>query len=900
MSDFLITFRPTRPKAQRALAALSTVLMLTTLLVGAQSSTANASTSATDATIATQQMPSTSIASTTAANFVKTAVNPSQFKPGNIISDANFYNGDAMSEAEIQSFLSAMIGNCNNSLCLNILTQDTYSRAADRNICNAYAGAANESAARVIYKVQKACGISAKVILVTLQKEMALVTSKGPSQWAVDHALGYACPDTAPCDSTKSGFYNQIYLAAWQFKRYSTPTPWGSYQPGWRNIQFHPNTSCGSSSVYIENNATAALYNYTPYQPTAGAVAAYPGAAPPCGSYGNRNFWFFYNNWFGPSAYFDGAGKIAAAYQAAGGPTGSLGEVVSPRACSGSATSCYQEYENGMIGWTYAAGAYPVLGDAYVKYVASGGISGPLKYPVGSEVAISGPNGDGHSQAFQGGQILRSVGGTFLLRTQMLNELAKHQWVRGALGWPVADQLCASSSTCAQQFQHGVIGSTSSSALFAVMGVTGQKYIASGGTAGPLGYPAGEETVIESPNGDGFSQAFQGGQIVRTNDTPIVLRAAMLAKLAQHGWVRGPLGWPTADQECVSSGECAQVFQHGAIVAVSANMHHVVMGSNGDKYIASGGTAGPLGYPAGAETAIESPNGNGFSQAFRGGQILRSSAGTFIISTTMLTELAKYGWVRGSVGWPTAEQVCDSVGCSQTFQNATIVIPNSGAAYVVDTGPIGTKYTASGGVAGPMGIPAGVVVPIASPNGAGFSQAFAGGQILHSASGTYLLRTAMLTELAKHGWVRGALGWPTADQSCDSTGCSQNFQNGKIVAPTSGPAYVVDNSPIGVKYAATGGSSGPLGAPTGDTVPIVGPNGDGFSRAFQGGQILSSETGTYVLRAAMLTELAKYGWVRGSLGWPTADQVCAGADCTQNFQHGQIRITPSGVVVTHS
>ena len=223
----------------------------------------------------------------------------SNFDAGNIISDGNFYDGNAMSEAEIQAFLDAKIGTCNNSLCLNILTQNTYSRPADRTVCAAYTGADGEPASRLIFKVQQACGISAKVLLVTLQKEMGLITNKAPRQGQLNAAMGYGCPDTSPCDNDQAGFYNQIYRAAWQFKRYSTPDQWGYYQPGWKTIKFHPNSDCGSSSILIKNNATAALYNYTPYQPTAGAIAAYPGVAPPCGSYGNRNFWFYYSNWFG-------------------------------------------------------------------------------------------------------------------------------------------------------------------------------------------------------------------------------------------------------------------------------------------------------------------------------------------------------------------------------------------------------------------------------------------------------------------------------------------------------------------------------------------------------------------------------------------------------------------------
>ena len=47
--------------------------------------------------------------------------------------------------------------------------------------------------------------------------------------------------------------------------------------------------NCGTSSVYIQNQATAGLYNYTPYQPNAAALANLYGTGDSCSAYGNRN-----------------------------------------------------------------------------------------------------------------------------------------------------------------------------------------------------------------------------------------------------------------------------------------------------------------------------------------------------------------------------------------------------------------------------------------------------------------------------------------------------------------------------------------------------------------------------------------------------------------------------------
>ncbi|MBC7404826.1 MAG: hypothetical protein H7252_03970 [Cytophaga sp.] len=49
----------------------------------------------------------------------------------------------------------------------------------------------------------------------------------------------------------------------------------------------------------MENQATAGLYNYTPYQPNTAALANLYGTGDSCSAYGNRNFWRMFYDWFG-------------------------------------------------------------------------------------------------------------------------------------------------------------------------------------------------------------------------------------------------------------------------------------------------------------------------------------------------------------------------------------------------------------------------------------------------------------------------------------------------------------------------------------------------------------------------------------------------------------------------
>lgn len=236
---------------------------------------------------------------------VKTAV-ASGFDPGYIISDYNFYNGGAMTASAVQTFLNSKVPSCTPGYtCLKDYSVSTTSRAADA-MCSAYTGGANETAATIIYKVGVACGISQKVLLVLLEKEQSLVSDDWPTTGQYMKATGFACPDTAACDTQYYGFYNQVYMAAWQYKRYGNP-PGTSNSFTWypvgqtTAVRYNPNAACGSAPVLIRNAATAALYYYTPYQPNAAALANLYGTGDACSAYGNRNFWRLYTDWFGPT-----------------------------------------------------------------------------------------------------------------------------------------------------------------------------------------------------------------------------------------------------------------------------------------------------------------------------------------------------------------------------------------------------------------------------------------------------------------------------------------------------------------------------------------------------------------------------------------------------------------------
>ncbi|HYH75591.1 MAG TPA: CHAP domain-containing protein [Candidatus Saccharimonadales bacterium] len=274
-----------------------------------------------------------------------TALSGTDFKPGRIIDDQLFFNGGDMSTEQIQIFLNGKVPVCDTNgakdstqwnasagryytraeygaqrgqpapyTCLKDYTQQTEARAAEAGLCTALAGG-QRSAAQIIRDVGQACGINPKVLLVLLQKEQSLVTDEWPWERQYRAATGFGCPDTAACDANYAGFFNQVYSAARIFKRYATNPNSYNYKANTTNyIRYNPNANCGGSSVFIENQATAGLYIYTPYQPNQSSLDNLYGSGDSCGAYGNRNFWRFYNEWFGSTLAPDPQPPVAPTF----------------------------------------------------------------------------------------------------------------------------------------------------------------------------------------------------------------------------------------------------------------------------------------------------------------------------------------------------------------------------------------------------------------------------------------------------------------------------------------------------------------------------------------------------------------------------------------------------------
>jgi hypothetical protein len=227
------------------------------------------------------------------------------FEAGNIIDDAVFTNSGSMSVSQIQAFLNSKVPICDNwgTNGSTSTSRRDYVLSLGETLpltCLKEYTENGKTSAQIIYDASHEFSINPQVLLVLLQKEQALITDDWPISVQYRSATGYGCPDTAACDTQYYGFTNQVRWAARMFRAIlnNSPTWYTPYKLGNNYIQYHPNTSCGGTIVNIQNRATQALYNYTPYQPNASALAAVYGTGDSCGAYGNRNFYLFFRDWF--------------------------------------------------------------------------------------------------------------------------------------------------------------------------------------------------------------------------------------------------------------------------------------------------------------------------------------------------------------------------------------------------------------------------------------------------------------------------------------------------------------------------------------------------------------------------------------------------------------------------
>ncbi len=244
--------------------------------------------------------------------FLAIAQSPDiNFTPDKLIEDKTFSDIQTFGGAEgIQKFLLAknsVLANTSPDFLAKLKEPQSVALKQSLEDPNPNLGRLR-TAAELIWDASRQSGLNPQVILVTLNKEQGLITSANDYapdklQKALDRAMGFDCPDSAGCGNLFPGFYYQLfgnndsennrYLGAAKslMKSFNTPGGRGPAIGGTTSRVGQAitldNTMGGyenilpQQTITLTNNATAALYRYTPHVFN-----------------GNYNFWRFFQGWF--------------------------------------------------------------------------------------------------------------------------------------------------------------------------------------------------------------------------------------------------------------------------------------------------------------------------------------------------------------------------------------------------------------------------------------------------------------------------------------------------------------------------------------------------------------------------------------------------------------------------
>ena len=433
------------------------------------------------------------------------------FDAGRIIDDIVFTNNQSMNVDQIQTFLNGKVPICDNwgtNGSTSTSRRDFFvSKGWPLPLkCLKEYTEGDKSSAQIIYDAAQEFRINPQVLIVLLQKEQGLVTDTWPDPVQYRSATGYGCPDTAACDSQYYGLTNQIRWSARMFRAIlNDSTTWYTpYELGNNYIPYNPNALCGGSTVSIQNRSTAALYNYTPYQPNNASLAAGYGSGDACSSYGSRNFYQYFKDWFG-STY----GVLSELQERYDEISGHIGDVSRIGICDTDHAICWQEFENGFIIYTPQTKAWESKGSIRAHWASIGYQNGAAGLPIGPEVYDAANNS--WSQRYQSGTIMGSDGAGFWL---VINNIDK-RWqelktVLNEVGLPKSNATSVDGVTW-QEFKNGFLIGNTSFGFWESKGAIRAHWASIGYQNGAAGLPIGPE--VYDPATKLWSQKYQNGTI---------------------------------------------------------------------------------------------------------------------------------------------------------------------------------------------------------------------------------------------------------------------------------------------------------------------------------------------------------------------------------------------------
>ena len=171
---------------------------------------------------------------------------------------------------------------------------------------------------------------------------------------------------------------------------------------------------------------------------------------------------------------------------------------------------------------------------------------------------------------------------------------------------------------------------------------------------------------------------------------------------------------------------------------------------------------------------------------------------------------------------------------------------------------------------------------------------FQRGIINSFSGGTFGVHGAIRAKWDSTGHVTGGLGQPLSNEYATAArgGVSQRYEGGYITHNPAVPGeFVTPHGAVSDKYIALGSSRSPLGLPTSDQ--FRGERGNQVQR-YDDGQITSHGGGTFETHGSIFKRWAASGGSNGPLGFPVSDEyaTAGGGGVASRFERGVITFNP--------
>jgi GH25 family lysozyme M1 (1,4-beta-N-acetylmuramidase) len=195
-----------------------------------------------------------------------------------------------------------------------------------------------------------------------------------------------------------------------------------------------------------------------------------------------------------------------------------------------------------------------------------GGASGQLGLPLGMEIAVTG---GGWAQSFEHGGIVSSARGTFPVLGDAWARYQASGGASGPLGVPLAPPQGIAPGATLQRFLHGALTWSQPTGAHILQGDLLQRWTHDGGASSVEGLPAGEATAQ--------AQAFAHGSLYRTPTGLHFLPSAMRDRYEELGGPTGPLGVPVAEVHEMLGGVAMDFSSGGSLYQLEIAGQQVVL-----------------------------------------------------------------------------------------------------------------------------------------------------------------------------------------------------------------------------------------------------------------------------------------------------------------------------------